>query len=194
MEKRKNVFHDEETLALVDEDGKTTGVGAPRERVHAEGLLHGASHVFICKRENGRLMVFLQRRSTNKDSFPGCLDISSAGHMEYGYDFAETARKELFEELGIRVETEDLKELFTQRVSLKNEFHGRIFLDNEINKVYWLNLNVDISSLSLQKSEVSEALWISADDVLRRLDARDPMYCMEPDETQKALTIIADLL
>ena len=47
--------------------------------------------------------VLLQKRSENKDSFPGSYDISSAGHIPSGVDFLESALRELEEELGIPV-------------------------------------------------------------------------------------------
>ncbi len=53
--------------------------------------------------------VLLQKRSDNKDSFPGCYDISSAGHLPAGADYRNRQSGELEEELGIAVSPEDLR-------------------------------------------------------------------------------------
>ena len=43
----------------------------------------------------------MQKRSADKDSFPGVYDVSSAGHLPAGEDFRKSAVRELKEELGI---------------------------------------------------------------------------------------------
>ena len=47
----------------------------------------------------------MQRRSSHKDTYPNCWDVSCAGHFEAGDDSESTFRKELEEELGCSVET-----------------------------------------------------------------------------------------
>ena len=56
------------------------------------------------RKVEGRWQVLLQKRSENKDSFPGLLDISSAGHLDPGETYESGAWRELSEELGIREE------------------------------------------------------------------------------------------
>lgn len=168
-----------ELLAMFHEDGRHTGAPVSRDEAHRCGILHGASHTYIYKREQGQLMLLLQRRSLCKDSFPGCLDTSSAGHVDFGSDFLQTAHRELKEELGIDAE---LQELFTQRISCESVFHGQPFLDQEINKVYGLNACVTPDDLVLQESEVSEVVWMSAAEILRRVENNDPEICIQPQE------------
>ena len=70
-----------EMLDIVDENGVPTGRSVPRTVAHAEGLRHRTSHVWIVRRKAGRVQVLLQMRCAAKDSYPGCYDISSAGHI-----------------------------------------------------------------------------------------------------------------
>ena len=70
-----------EYLDVVDENGNPTGESVPRSRAHAEGIRHRTSHVWLMRIRNGRRQILLQKRSACKDSFPGCYDISSAGHI-----------------------------------------------------------------------------------------------------------------
>lgn len=177
----------EELLAVFDRDGKPTGESVPRSVAHSKGILHGASHVLICRQEQGRLQVLLQRRSACKDSYPGCLDISSAGHIEFGSDFVETARKELYEELGITARPEELVELFIQFEGHDGVFHGKPFVDREVNRVYLLTKPVDTGLLRLQPEEVSEVVWLDADEIVTRLRQKDPELCMITGEFMLAV-------
>ena len=91
----------EEMLDLVNEQGDPLGRAVPRSEAHRLGLRHRTSHVWLVRRKNGVLEVLLQKRSDEKDSFPGCYDISSAGHIPAGQGFVDSALRELKEELGV---------------------------------------------------------------------------------------------
>lgn len=69
----------QEILDIVDENGEPTGETVEREFAHADGIRHRTSHVWLARKRNGRAEILLQKRAENKDSYPGCYDISSAG-------------------------------------------------------------------------------------------------------------------
>jgi len=79
-----------------------------RADVHANGLFHRAVHILVQDAE-GRF--YLQRRSWNKDSAPGCWVTSCSGHVDAGEDYRGAAIRELNEELGIEVPLEELLEV-----------------------------------------------------------------------------------
>ncbi|MBE6680287.1 MAG: NUDIX domain-containing protein [Ruminococcaceae bacterium] len=185
-------FDNGELIEMFDVVGNSCGQGVPRSKAHEDGILHGAAHTYIYKRDDGDLYILLQRRSLNKDSFPGRLDTSSAGHVEYGADFSGTAVKELKEELGIVVGEEELVLLFDQIISSKNVFHGKDFIDNEFNRIYALERDVDIAKLSFQASEVSEALWMSAEGILAELDRPESELCMNKAEMRRVISILSE--
>ena len=98
-----------EFLDIRDKNGNPTGEVKERSLVHADGDIHGTSHVWIVrKNEKGSYDLLLQKRSENKDAFPGCYDISSAGHLPAGQDYLSSALRELEEELGIKAKPEQL--------------------------------------------------------------------------------------
>ena len=97
-----------ELLDLVDENGVPTGEVKERELVHRDGDRHRTSHVWLFRQRNGRWQVLLQKRSEQKDSHPGCYDISSAGHIPAGVDWVSSALRELEEELGLHMQAEQL--------------------------------------------------------------------------------------
>ena len=91
----------EEIFDVVDENGEPTGEKVTRSKAHEEGIRHRTSHVWIFRMNNGKIEVLLQKRCADKDSFPGCYDISSAGHIPSGSGYVASALRELKEELGI---------------------------------------------------------------------------------------------
>ena len=99
-----------EYLDVVDEFGNPTGEIVERQKAHREGIRHRTSHVWIIREYNG-IEVLLQKRSENKDSYPGCYDISSAGHLIAGSEYKESALRELKEELGISAKIDELHEI-----------------------------------------------------------------------------------
>ena len=89
----------EEIFDVVNERDEVIG-HAPRQEVHARGLLHRAVHVLVF---NARGEVFLQQRSLKKDRQPGVWDSSSSGHVDRGETYDQTAVRELREEIGLTV-------------------------------------------------------------------------------------------
>ena len=155
---------DGKALELFDErnpDGTCTGRVKERGVAHREGALHATVHTWIVRPNEGSgYDVLLQKRSETKDSNPGCYDISSAGHVESGYDYPESAVRELEEELGIRACPEQLREVGTRRCGFEDEFYGQPFKDDELSRIYLYEEPVDIERLSLQEDEVSEVTWM----------------------------------
>lgn len=90
-----------EWLDVVDKNGAPTGQQVERERAHREGIRHRTAHVWLLRHHAGQTEILLQMRSKDKDSFPGCYDISSAGHIPAGESVTESALRELREELGV---------------------------------------------------------------------------------------------
>lgn len=86
-----------EIFDVVDQDDRVIG-SASRHTVHTQKLVHRAVHIFVF---NAAGELFLQKRSLWKDVCPLKWDSSAAGHVNSGNDYAETAARELEEELGI---------------------------------------------------------------------------------------------
>ena len=74
--------------------------------------LHPVVHIHIIDRFS---RIYLQKRSMNKDSFPGRYDTSSAGHIQAGDGILESAVRELGEELGISPDHVYVEYAFTDR-------------------------------------------------------------------------------
>ncbi|MCC8098279.1 MAG: NUDIX domain-containing protein [Eubacterium sp.] len=176
-----------EYLDVLNPDGTPSGIIKERSEVHSDGDLHRTSHIWITRRnpETGEPQILLQKRSKNKDSYPSCLDISSAGHIEAGHDYLESALRELNEELGIKADEDDLEFAFKQRKYAEAVFYGKVFKDNQISNVYIYRKNADISDLKLQESEIESVVWQDCKYILERLEKNDPNYCIIYEEFVK---------
>lgn len=97
-----------ELLDVVTAEGIPTGEVIERKAAHQQGIRHRTAHLWLLRRHQGELQVLLQRRSLNKDSNPGCYDISSAGHIPAGMDYIPSCLRELREELGLALEPRQL--------------------------------------------------------------------------------------
>ena len=154
-----------EYFDICDEKGKPTGKTVSREDAHREGILHRTAHVWIVRKGAEGYEVLLQKRSMDKDSYPGFYDTSSAGHIPAGNGPLDSALRELFEELGVKGEKEDLSPAGTFRIEYEKVFHGKPFRDNEFVYVYVYGKEVDEKSLTLQVSELDEVKWFGLDEL-----------------------------
>ena len=88
----------DELVAVYDATGAVTGV-APRGEVYARSLWHGSAGVLL-RSGDGR-SVYVHRRATDKLVMPGLYDCWAGGVIGPGESPAQTAARELGEELGV---------------------------------------------------------------------------------------------
>lgn len=172
-----------ELFDICDEEGKPTGQTRERSLVHHYGTPHRTSHVWIGRQQpDGSAEILLQKRSAIKDSFPGCYDISSAGHIPAGCDWVESALRELEEELGIIAAPEDLEYIGDSRSVKDTEFRGKPFHDYEISRVYLYRKPVNEAELSLQAEEVEAVRWMDLKECIRAVAENAILNCINPQE------------
>lgn len=175
-----------ELFDILNEDGSKTGIVKERGVAHREGALHGTVHIWIVREnEKSGYDILLQKRSNNKDSHPGCYDISSAGHISAGDEIMESALRELWEELGLSVQPEQLELFGTTHVKFEKTFYGKRFRDNEISSDFVYRQPVDLDKLSLQESEVSEVRWMDYEECRQKVAQGSMPNCINPEEFEK---------
>ena len=167
-----------ELFDIIDENGNTKRKNVERRIAHAEGIPHRTAHIWIIRRRNEKTEILLQKRSRNKDSFPGKFDTSSAGHIQAGDEPMESALRELEEELGIHAESADLQFAGKFPISFAREFHGKIFRDEEIAFVYIYDHPVEIDHLTLQKEEVEEVQWFDLEETYQQCSQHRDKFCV----------------
>jgi 16S rRNA (adenine1518-N6/adenine1519-N6)-dimethyltransferase len=102
----RQATHDER-FPVVDEADRVLR-DASRAEVHGNNLFHRAVHILIFNKSGE---VYLQKRSRRKDRHPLVWDSSAAGHVNAGEEYADAARRELGEELGINAPLEEVSRL-----------------------------------------------------------------------------------
>ncbi|MEA2526718.1 MAG: hypothetical protein QOF01_2748 [Thermomicrobiales bacterium] len=124
-----------ELFDVVRADGSPTGITKARADVHRDGDWHRSVHVWVAGRgEGGEPFLVFQRRSPNKDTWPGRLDATVGGHYRAGETLQETLR-ETEEEIGIAVSLDQLRPLGV-RVCANESQTG--ILDRELQAVFLL--------------------------------------------------------
>ncbi len=172
-----------ELFDICREDGTPAGHVKERSMVHRDGDLHRTVHMWIVRRRaDGGVDVLLQKRSADKDSYPGCYDISSAGHMHAGDDFQVSAVREMEEELGIRVEFSDFQFVGFHHGNLTDTFWGEQFIDREVSAVYLYEKPIRIEQLKLQKSEVEEVRFFDYFEIQKRMQNKTLPNCIYQEE------------
>ncbi len=180
-----------EYLDIVSETGEPTGEQIERTIAHEKGLLHRTSHVWLFRKKNDEIQVLLQKRCKDKDSYPGCYDISSAGHIPAGIDFVPSAIRELKEELGIDVLPEELIFCGQRRFQFKEQFYGKLFFDNQVSNVYLLWKDMEAEDFQLQESEVEEVQWMNFEECMDKVEKNLIPHCIYLEELQLLKTKIA---
>ena len=179
-----------EWLDIVDENGNPTGETTERAYAHRNGIRHRTAHVWLFRRHKRKTEILLQKRSDDKDSFPGCFDISSAGHIPAGVDYIPSAIRELKEELGVTVSEEQLQECGIRRVSADDCFHGIPYHDRQVSKVYMIWYTEEMGSFKLQEEEVSEVCWMEFSQCVEGVRTGAFPNCIDPEELDLLATAL----
>ena len=159
-----------EIFDIVDEKGIPTGETIERTQAHEKGVRHRTAHIWIVREQDGKAQLLLQKRSAEKDSFPGRFDTSSAGHIQAG-DEPE----------------EDLTFAGRFDIQYEKEFYGKMFRDNEVAFVYMYTKPVDAKKLTLQKEEVESVEWFDMEELDTALQPpRDQRFCVPMEGFQIA--------
>jgi isopentenyldiphosphate isomerase len=144
----------DELIDILTPEGKQTGRTALKSEAHKNGWFHATAHIWFFTKDR---KVLLQKRALTKKVYPGIWDISVAGHISAGEAILEGAKREVLEEIGLKLEDKDLVKIGT-RIHQVNHKNG--IKDSEHHHVFIAELKVDIAALTMQEEEVAGLkLW-----------------------------------
>ncbi len=136
---------EQEYLDIYDSRRQPTGRTALRGTPLAPDEYYLVVHMLIFRRD-GKLLV--QRRVSDKNSWPDMWDISAGGLAQAGETSAAAAEREVLEELGLTVDLQHTAPVFSFRAD-------GVYDD------YWLvQLDSDAVSIRTQSEEVAEYRWV----------------------------------
>ncbi|HSX52907.1 MAG TPA: NUDIX domain-containing protein [Patescibacteria group bacterium] len=141
-------------IQIVDENDNPLRAATMPE-THAKGLIHRVVRIMV---EDSQGRILLQKRAPNM-SWPNCWDNSAAGHVDAGEDYLTAARRELFEEIGIKTDKlDEIGKYYTQG-KYQSQIHKRF------NNLYKVVLTAIPQQMALQKEEVASVKWFSLKDI-----------------------------
>ena len=149
----------DELLDVLDELGRPTGEVAWKSEAHRRGLPHRCFHCWVAGEDAEGHYLLVQRRAAVKDTWPGYLDVTAAGHLQSGETPLAGGLRELEEELGLRVGPERLVPLGTRHIEQEIP-QG---CDREFHDVFLLFDDVPPRDLRLQKGEVEAVIRVGLD-------------------------------
>lgn len=144
-----------------------------KKMAHIEWAPHMAAHIWIF---NSRGEVLIQRRSENKDSYPGLWDISAAGHIASGETMLDGALREMVEEIWLTdTKAEDLIPIgyYREEVKFPMKWYENGWHNNELDGIFLLQYEGKTEDLTLQEEEVAEVKFISIDNL--ETEWKDPV-------------------
>lgn len=140
----------DEIVTIVDENNQPVGT-APRRKMRAERLIHRATYILVFD-SRGRLLV--QKRTADKDLYPGFYDVAAGGVVLAGESYEECALREAAEELGIK------------NTALTGHFN--FYFEDSDGRVWGCVFScVHDGPFTLQAEELESAEFIELDDVLK---------------------------
>ena len=139
---------------LYDRDRIPTGEIHQRGTPLPQGRYHMVVHVVIF---NTRGEMLIQQRQPFKEGWPNLWDVTVGGSAVAGDNSRTAAERETLEEIGLDID------LSREQPKLTIPF------DVGFDDVYTLTMDVDLSTLTLQESEVQAVKWASEEEVLAML-------------------------
>jgi isopentenyl-diphosphate delta-isomerase len=144
----------DELIDILTPDGKPTGTTALKSEAHKNGWFHATVHIWLFTSDE---KILLQKRALTKKVFPGIWDISVAGHISAGEAILDGAKREVFEEIGLKLTDKDLIKIGTR---IHQVTHENGIQDNEHHHIFIAELKVPVSALTMQEEEVAGLeLW-----------------------------------
>ena len=117
--------------------------------------------------------MLLQKRSKQKGGKYGFI----SGHVQEGETNSQGIIRETKEEMGINIDEKDLK-LFYRVEEGQTNFN-----------LYYMNRNLNIENLTLQKEEVEDAKWCSVEEIKAIID-EDKLYKNHIDAFEIAINYL----
>jgi isopentenyl-diphosphate delta-isomerase type 1 len=87
-----------EQFIVVNEKDEVIGYKTRYECHHNKNYIHRAVDIILTNNEG---KIVMQKRSLQKDLYPGCYCVTASGHVSKGESYEDTAQRELKEEMGV---------------------------------------------------------------------------------------------
>jgi isopentenyldiphosphate isomerase len=162
-----------ELIDICDENNNFINIQRMKSGAHRDGLWHRAIHVWIY---NSQGEILLNLRAKDKSYFPDVWDILG-GHVSAGEEPIISALREIGEEVGLKVERDDLEFIFVDKT---NVYYENI-KNNEFHYVYFSKFDGNMDQLKIQEEEIQEIKFIPAGKIEEELKTNPDKYLPHGD-------------
>ncbi len=138
-----------ELLDIYDDYGNTTGRTIVRgdKSAKLEKNEHIAVAVIFIENDNNEFLI--QKASQEKGGYYS----STGGHICSGETPLSTIKREVEEELGINIDNDPIEE------------YGFLNYDMPLRYLYYINKNIDLNDIKVQKEEVEYVKYMSVPEI-----------------------------
>ena len=142
-----------ELLDVYNDNGEKTGrVVERRKDNHFEEGEHIAVAIIYIENSKGEFLI--QKTSLEKDGIYS----STGGHVDHGEEPIDSIKREVLEELGIDISSDDIIDL------------GYLLFDFPLRFVFYLKKDINLDDITLQKEEVESVYYMSVDEIRKLID------------------------
>ena len=139
---------------IYDEDRVKKAGTMRRGEPFRDGDYHLVVHVCVFNAKN---QMLIQKRQPFKSGFSGLWDVTVGGSAVAGDTSRSAAERELFEELGLKVDLSGVRPYLT------------VNYDHGFDDFYLVEREADLADLTLPYEEVETAKWASEEEILALL-------------------------
>lgn len=152
-----------EIFDLYDMERTKLNATIERKKKLPESAYRMVVHVCIFNSQNEML---IQQRQSDKGQWPNMWDISVGGCVMAGENSRQAAEREVFEEIGYKVNLQHTRPHFT------------INFETGFDDIFLMQADLELSSLTKQEEEVQDIKWASKDEILQLLEKKQfiPYY------------------
>ncbi len=179
LEQKIHKDHDE-LLLCFDDEGNVIAP-QPRGIVHDKPyrIWHAITNIWVL---NSKGKILVTRRAPHVSGNPGKWQTYVGGHVKADSTFSETAKRELAEEIGLKVSKGDLK--IVEKGRREDNMHA---YDS-----YAVFFNGDLLRLNFSDGEISEAQWFSFKEYQKSKEENRDLWCngMKPEQYKESLEVL----
>jgi len=159
-------------VVLVDEQDKELGTAEIYEAHQGVGLKHRALSVILYRHREGKLELLHQLRAESKPVFKLLWSNTCCTNLRPGDEYIPRAVSRLYEEMGIKINAEDLRILYKFSYEAPDANRSG-WCENEVDTVIVGEWD---GAIKLNPSEASDYKWIEWEELKRDLIARPEIY------------------
>ena len=152
----------EELIDVFDENNNSLNYSLSRTKIHEENLWHHHVSVWIMN-EKGEIL--LQQRSFNKKKNPGMYS-KTGGHVDAGEKPLDAAKREVFEEVGLKAD--NIKELELFKSKNPNEHYYTYG--------YIVFTNLKENEFVIQREEVEQVKYYKIEEIEEQVNNNNQLF------------------